>query len=136
MDEWEKEYGPIYKLQTLFWVVIILTDPDAVSAIIRKGKSYLIKSPTYSAMELATRPHLPNILTSPDNAYWKAVRQGVAPCFSATNLKQVCTLHWQCHVWRCYVGSCCSASFAHGMTWSSGVNMLILSLHVVCTYML
>jgi hypothetical protein len=31
----------------------------------------------------------PNILTSGDTAYWKAVRQATAPCFSMSNIKQV-----------------------------------------------
>jgi hypothetical protein len=31
----------------------------------------------------------PNILSSGDNAYWRAVRQAAAPCFSMSNMKQV-----------------------------------------------
>jgi hypothetical protein len=40
-------------------------------------------------MEIFTRPKVPDILTSNDDAYWKAVRQAAAPCFSMSNLKQV-----------------------------------------------
>jgi hypothetical protein len=40
-------------------------------------------------MEIFTRPQRPNILTSDDGDYWRAVRQAVAPCFSMSNLKQV-----------------------------------------------
>jgi hypothetical protein len=30
-----------------------------------------------------------NIVTAGDDAYWRAVRQAAAPCFSMSNLKQV-----------------------------------------------
>eukprot|EP00879_Flechtneria_rotunda_P005512 GHRR01005805.1.p1 GENE.GHRR01005805.1~~GHRR01005805.1.p1 ORF type:complete len:446 (+),score=181.55 GHRR01005805.1:1961-3298(+) len=33
-----------------------------------------------------------NILTAEDGPYWKAVRQGAAPCFSSTNLKKIMPL--------------------------------------------
>jgi hypothetical protein len=42
----------------------------------------------YKAFE-AGEPKRPNIITSDDDAYWKAVRQAAAPCFSMSNLKQV-----------------------------------------------
>jgi len=41
------------------------------------------------ALEAAIKPAMPNILTSPDSPYWKAVRQGAAPCFSNNNIKKV-----------------------------------------------
>ena len=41
----------------------------------------------YKNLELGTSPHLPNVLTSEESPYWKAVRQTVAPCFSMTNMK-------------------------------------------------
>jgi hypothetical protein len=40
-------------------------------------------------MEIFTKPQRPNIVTSDDGDYWRAVRQAVAPCFSMSNLKQV-----------------------------------------------
>jgi hypothetical protein len=40
-------------------------------------------------LELAVHPQVPNILTSDDGEYWKAVRSAAAPCFSASNMKKV-----------------------------------------------
>jgi hypothetical protein len=48
----------------------------------------------YEALETAVWPQRPNILTSDDDGYWKAVRQAAAPCFSMSNMKQV-----GCHSW-------------------------------------
>jgi hypothetical protein len=44
----------------------------------------------YEALEAAVHPKTQNILTADDGDYWKAVRQGAAPCFSVTNMKKVC----------------------------------------------
>jgi hypothetical protein len=43
----------------------------------------------YQALEVAVKPKQRNIVTTEDGDYWKAVRQGTAPCFSMTNLKKV-----------------------------------------------
>mgnify|MGYP001807491622 CR=1 FL=1 len=43
----------------------------------------------YQALETGVRPKRTNMLTSPDDGYWKAVRQAAAPCFSMSNMKQV-----------------------------------------------
>jgi hypothetical protein len=43
----------------------------------------------YVALESSYSPKRPNILTSNEDAYWKAVRQAAAPCFSMSSLKQV-----------------------------------------------
>jgi hypothetical protein len=43
----------------------------------------------YEALESAVHPKTQNILTADDGDYWKAVRQGAAPCFSVTNMKKV-----------------------------------------------
>jgi hypothetical protein len=42
----------------------------------------------YQALDNGNPP-LPNILTSGEDAYWRAVRQAAAPCFSMSNMKQV-----------------------------------------------
>lgn len=52
----------------------------------------------YESMEIFTRPKRPDIVTSNDDAYWKAVRQATAPCFSISNLKQV-GVGTALHVW-------------------------------------
>jgi cytochrome P450 len=92
LADWANSYGPVYKLQLLNRACVILTDPAAAHDLIRWGSSdnYLGKTrELYRALELGTEPKMPNILTSPDDAYWKAVRQATAPCFSISNLKQV-----------------------------------------------
>jgi hypothetical protein len=92
LADWANSFGPIYKLQLLNRACVVLTDPAAAHELIRWGNSdrYLGKTrELYRALELGTQPQMPNILTSPDDAYWKAVRQATAPCFSISNLKQV-----------------------------------------------
>jgi hypothetical protein len=44
----------------------------------------------YEGFEAIHSPRLPNIMSAADSALWKAVRAGVAPCLSNTNLKKVC----------------------------------------------
>jgi len=46
----------------------------------------------YELLSAGIRPKRLNLVTSPDGDYWKAVRQATAPCFSMSNLKQVCNL--------------------------------------------
>ncbi|WIA30909.1 hypothetical protein OEZ86_000961 [Tetradesmus obliquus] len=92
LADWANSYGPVYKLQLLNRACVILTDPAAAHELIRWGNSenYLGKTrELYRALELGTEPKMPNILTSPDDVYWKAVRQATAPCFSISNLKLV-----------------------------------------------
>eukprot|EP00775_Hariotina_reticulata_P010115 gene10115-10272_t len=43
----------------------------------------------HQPLENAVKPELPNIVTSAENAYWKAVRQGAAPCFSNNSIRKV-----------------------------------------------
>lgn len=43
----------------------------------------------YEALESGVWPKRPNILTSDDDPYWRAVRQAAAPCFSMSNMKKV-----------------------------------------------
>lgn len=48
----------------------------------------------YEGFEAIHSPRLPNIMSAPDTPLWKAVRAGVAPCLSNTNLKKVgATVH-------------------------------------------
>jgi hypothetical protein len=55
------------------------------------GPIYAPKPPElYRIMEVSFyHPRRPNILSSADDKYWKAVRQAAAPCFSVTNMKLV-----------------------------------------------
>jgi len=61
----------------------------------------------YEMMEAMVSPRKPNILSSTDSQYWRAVRQATAPCFSLSNLKQV---GWKAMACSLGVGSCCVAA--------------------------
>ena len=55
------------------------------------GSGPLLPKPRalYEPFDKSYTPSVPNIFSSADDAYWKAVRQAAAPCFSISNLKQV-----------------------------------------------
>jgi hypothetical protein len=57
----------------------------------RTGSGPLLPKPRalYEPFDKSYSPSVPNIFSSADDAYWKAVRQAAAPCFSMSNLKQV-----------------------------------------------
>jgi cytochrome P450 len=90
-SDWTDTYGPIFRLQMLNAFAVVVTDPAACSKLLRKGSpDYAPKNTDlYGPLELGTFPQVHNILSSSDNAYWKAVRTGLAPCFSISNLKKV-----------------------------------------------
>eukprot|EP00775_Hariotina_reticulata_P009275 gene9275-9440_t len=92
---WANEYGPLFKTQLLGDITYVLSDPATVGRVTRKtgGGPYLVKPRRlYKPLEAAIKPAMPNILTSEDSPYWKAVRQGAAPCFSNNNIKKVLPL--------------------------------------------
>ena len=94
LTDWTIKYGPIFRLQILNGLVIMVTDPDVVQHLLRKpSDTYLPKArELYNELEFGTKPHTASILTASDGPYWKALRQGIAPCFSITNLKHVSAL--------------------------------------------
>jgi cytochrome P450 len=100
ISNWTSKYGPIFKLQILNDIVIMVTDPETVQRLLRKpSDTYLPKSrELYMELEFGTKPHTASILTASDGPYYKALRQGIAPCFSITNLKHVsqdkCFVTW------------------------------------------
>ncbi|KAF6250905.1 cytochrome P450 [Scenedesmus sp. NREL 46B-D3] len=90
-----ERYGPVYKLQLLQAVVVVLSDPQTISRVSRKtGHGPYMPKPNeaYKPLEKALKPSLPSVLTATDGPYWKAVRQAAAPCFSMSNLKNVMPL--------------------------------------------
>lgn len=76
----------------LFAVVLTLHPTAALSPCHHAGPGPYCPKPRafYEALESAIKPKLPNIVTAEDGDYWKAVRQGAAPCFSVSNMKKVC----------------------------------------------
>eukprot|EP00878_Enallax_costatus_P014325 GHUV01014984.1.p1 GENE.GHUV01014984.1~~GHUV01014984.1.p1 ORF type:complete len:220 (+),score=33.31 GHUV01014984.1:428-1087(+) len=95
LTELVNEYGPVVKLHVLDKVTVVLTDPDTMGRVLRKtgpGPYFPKAHDLYAPLEKATIPPTPNIVTSEDGPYWKAVRHATAPCFSASNLKKVLPL--------------------------------------------
>lgn len=90
MAAWAKEFGPLIKLRILDDTMTMLTDPAAIArlnrtpGVIKPGDHYRIFN-LPSAKQLG-------LFADPGTAYWKAVRSGVAPCFSITSLKR--TFPW------------------------------------------
>jgi hypothetical protein len=90
LSAWANKYGPVVRLQLLHRVAVLLTDVHATNKVLRKGPVYLPKyAELYQPLELLVKDKKPNLVSSKEDAYYKAVRQGVAPCFSMTSLKQV-----------------------------------------------
>ncbi|WIA20759.1 hypothetical protein OEZ85_005126 [Tetradesmus obliquus] len=90
-----EKYGPLFKLQLMGSVLVVLSDPQTISRVARKtGPGPYMSKPNevYKPLEKALTPSLPSILTAADGPYWKAVRQAAAPCFSISNLKNVMPL--------------------------------------------
>jgi hypothetical protein len=89
LAKWAAERGPLMRLRLITAPMVVLTDPEAAARILRRGPDYLPKSRAmYEAFECGVEPRTPNMLTSEDDALWRAVRGAVAPAFSATSLKQ------------------------------------------------
>lgn len=95
MAEWEQQCGPIFKLRLLGQTLVILTDP---AAVVRVNRIPDTKKPDmYRAFDLPSATSV-SLFTDPGSPYWKAVRTGVAPCFSITSLKR--TFPWLQHLCR------------------------------------
>lgn len=70
------------------WQVVIVTDPDVYQPLMRPGPNKLKKyCAPYRMFEVFTKPERANILTSPENATWKAVRQAAVASLNMTNLR-------------------------------------------------
>lgn len=99
MAAWAKQYGPIYKVRALDRMMVMCTDPEAISWLNRLGPHTVDKPrETLKWFETCTKPSCMNMFTAPGGAYWKAVRLGTAPAFSAASLKQVSNV--QCAGYR------------------------------------
>lgn len=77
--------------------VLIVTDPDVYGPLMRQGQNRLPKyTAPYRMFEVFTNPERANILTSPENAEWKAVRRAAVAALTMSNLR--CVL--QCFLLR------------------------------------
>jgi cytochrome P450 len=69
--------------------LVVLTDPQLYSHLLRAGPQTLPKEPgAYHMFERFTHPRTPNIITSPANTYWHALRKASASAFTMANLRQ------------------------------------------------
>ncbi|KAK9832543.1 hypothetical protein WJX81_007874 [Elliptochloris bilobata] len=86
--EWAEEFGPIYKVRFLFYHAIVITDPLLARYVLRSKLLDKFRF-LYSFLD----PFLagPNLLTGNTDEHWRAVRKGVAPAFSAANMRAAFT---------------------------------------------
>lgn len=73
--------------------VVVVTDPDLYQPLLRKGPSQLPKyTAPYRMFEVFTNPERSNILSSAENATWKAVRQAAVAALNMNNMRWVLML--------------------------------------------
>lgn len=92
LAEWADTYGPLFRLQLAQNFAVVVTDPNEAPKLLRKGSpDYVCKSPDiYEAFTVISQPRRYNMFSDmTDSPLWKAVRSGLAPCLSITNLKKV-----------------------------------------------
>eukprot|EP00775_Hariotina_reticulata_P003654 gene3654-3915_t len=86
--QWSKKLGPIIRVRFFHRPVVVVTDPDLYQPLLRTGP---LKLPKYTApyhmFEVFTSPHRSNILSSPENATWKAVRRAAVAALTMNNLR-------------------------------------------------
>ncbi|EFJ41922.1 hypothetical protein VOLCADRAFT_107481, partial [Volvox carteri f. nagariensis] len=87
MAKWAEEYGPIYKLSLPGAMVVVLTEPEAITTVI-KLERFEKDRMMYKVLEEITSETLPNMLTVPTGPYYRAVRKAITPAFSSANLRQ------------------------------------------------
>ncbi|PNW81441.1 hypothetical protein CHLRE_07g356250v5 [Chlamydomonas reinhardtii] len=87
MARWAEQYGKIFKLELPTMTAVVLTDPEAVSQVLKVDRFEKLTT-SYQNMEKLTAEQQPNILTEPLSAYYKAVRRAVTPAFSTANLRR------------------------------------------------
>lgn len=86
---WCKAHGRLYKMRLMSTWCVVSSDPAVYSKALKPGPNYLGKDyATYEHFQLATQAGSPSLFSSPDNAYWKAIRKAVAPAFTMTNMKK------------------------------------------------
>lgn len=73
--------------------VVVVTDPDLYQPLLRPGAAKLPKyTAPYRMFEVFTNPERSNVLTSRENATWKAVRQAAVVSLSMNNLRWAYTV--------------------------------------------
>ncbi|CAL8468141.1 g7680 [Coccomyxa elongata] len=85
--EWAHEYGPISQRRLMYQHFIQVTDPVIIAEALRSRE--LDKKPLVGGgiNSFASPKAFYNLLTSPSNERWKAVRKAVASAFSTANMK-------------------------------------------------
>ncbi|KAG2423034.1 hypothetical protein HXX76_015550 [Chlamydomonas incerta] len=87
MAAWTEQYGKLYKVELPTTTAVVLTDPEAVSQVLKVDRFEKLTT-SYQNMEKLTAEQQPNILTEPLSPYYKVVRRAVTPAFSTANLKR------------------------------------------------
>uniref|UniRef100_A0A7S0WZP2 Cytochrome P450 n=1 Tax=Chlamydomonas leiostraca TaxID=1034604 RepID=A0A7S0WZP2_9CHLO len=91
VEQWAREYGPVYRMRFLHRTIVVVAQPEVAAAVLRAGPAYLPKyRPSYTTLETITLPYHQNIVTTHDSdPYWRALRRAVAPAFTTNNLRAV-----------------------------------------------
>ncbi|KAK9827618.1 hypothetical protein WJX81_006830 [Elliptochloris bilobata] len=82
--EWANVFGPIFRVRLLWFHAVVITDPELAREVLHSPHLDKLRY-LYSFLD----PFLggTNLLTGHTDAHWKAVRKGVAPAFSAGNMR-------------------------------------------------
>ncbi|KAK9846641.1 hypothetical protein WJX81_008242 [Elliptochloris bilobata] len=88
--KWACQYGGIYRIRLAHIHAVVVTDPQLIAVVLGKDTE-IEKSIEGVYSHFNTLLHAggePNIFTSHTDAYWRLVRKGVAPAFSAKSMRQ------------------------------------------------
>ncbi|KAL3150250.1 hypothetical protein ABBQ32_000104 [Trebouxia sp. C0010 RCD-2024] len=91
MQAWADEYGPIYHIRLLTAHILVVTDPRVATELLHMPKIMDKNRQALVTLDTLTSRHgeLPSLVTNSTNdVYWKAIRKGVAPAFSPTNIRK------------------------------------------------
>ncbi|KXZ56708.1 hypothetical protein GPECTOR_1g638 [Gonium pectorale] len=88
--QWADQYGGIVRGKFLWHDGLLVTDPAALATICGRGEGALDKAAAlYSPINFMCTPHgHSNLLTSPADEKWRAVRKAIALSFSFGNIKK------------------------------------------------
>lgn len=90
MLSWANEHGGVYRMRVFWRNVLVVSDPQAVGAIMGRGDGALDKAEVaYGPINQMVEPRAhPNVLTAASDPKWKAIRRAVAASFSHGNIKR------------------------------------------------
>eukprot|EP00884_Botryococcus_braunii_P016341 jgi/Botrbrau1/3390/Bobra.0337s0031.1 len=86
---WEKQWGQIFYIRILHKHAVIISDPALVAQTLRDGTTFDKSNFGYQAIDLMTSSEgHTSLLTHATDDYWRLIRKGIMPAFSAANMKR------------------------------------------------